>query len=121
MDLGIFSLSLGVKDIEKSLEFYQKFGFKVIDGGHMNEAFADNGDQKWRILESPSVKIGLFQGMFDENIITFIPTDVRSIQKELQKQGVELLSEADLNTKGPASISLKDPDGNSILIDQHNE
>ena len=73
MNLGQFSVSLAVKDIAASLEFYEKFGFEVIDGGHMNEAFADSDTHKWRILKNESAAIGLFQGMFDENILTFNP------------------------------------------------
>ena len=119
MELGQFSVSLAVKDIAASLEFYQKFGFKVIDGGHMNEAFADSDTHKWRILKSESAAIGLFQGAFEGNILTFNPKDLRPIQKSLKDAGVEFVSEADMDTTGPCSAVLTDPDGNTILLDQH--
>lgn len=110
MELGHFSISLAVKDIHKSLAFYQKLGFEILDG---------KLEDKWIILKNGEAKIGLFQGMFEENIITFNPTDVRSIQKSLKAQGVFLTQEADESTTGPAYVTLADPDGNSILIDQH--
>lgn len=119
MDLGDFSVSLAVKDIEASLEFYGHLGFEVIDGGHMREAFPDTETAKWRILENGHAHVGLFQGMFDDNILTFNPGDVRSIQKLLKDAGVELIVETDESTEGPAHIVFADPDGNSILIDQH--
>jgi catechol 2,3-dioxygenase-like lactoylglutathione lyase family enzyme len=118
MNLGQFSLSLSVKDIEKSLAFYELFGLKVIDGGHMNQAYPDTPTEKWRILQHESVVIGLFQGVFEKNMLTFNPQDVRAIQKALKKAGVALTQEADENTTGPASIMLEDPDGNPILFDQ---
>lgn len=111
MDLGHFSISLAVKDIHASLAFYQKFGFTQIDG---------KLEQNWIILKNGEAKIGLFQGMFEGNIITFNPTDVRAVQKSLKAQGVFLTSEADESTTGPAHITLADPDGNAILLDQHN-
>lgn len=122
MDLGKFSLSLAVKDIAASRAFYEKLGF---------EKFGGDADQGWLILRSPSCVIGLFQGMFDKNTLTFNPgwdasgqtldsfTDVRDIQKKLNADGVELVSEADETTTGPASCMVMDPDGNPILIDQH--
>ena len=119
MNLGQFSVSLAVKDISASLEFYQKFGFEVIDGGHMNEAFADSDTQKWRILKNESAAIGLFQGVFEGNILTFNPEDLRPIQEALKDSGVEFVSEADMATEGPCSAVLADPDGNTILLDQH--
>ena len=119
MELGTFSVSLGVKDMEKSLDFYRKFGFKVIDGGHMNEEYADSETEKWRILQNGKAVIGLFQGMFDVNILTFNPTDLRPLQASLKEQGLEFDYEADMETSGPCSASLKDPDGNAILLDQH--
>ena len=109
MELGIFSVSLAVKDIRASFDFYQKLGFKKLDG---------DIEQNWLILESGSTKIGLFQGMFEKNVLTFNPTDVRGIQKHLLEQGVELVQKTDENTEGPASITLLDPDGNPILFDQ---
>lgn len=122
MELGAFSISLTVKDIEASKAFYEKLGFKAVGG-----EIAHN----WLILQNGDHVIGLFQGMFDKNILTFNPgwsqnaqkldtfTDVRELQRQLKAQGVALLSEADENTTGPASMMLVDPDGNPILVDQH--
>jgi predicted lactoylglutathione lyase len=122
MKLGAFSVSLAVKDIQKSQEFYENLGFTNL-GGDIN--------QKWLILKNGNAIIGLFEGMFDKNIITFNPgwdedaknieefEDVRIIQEHLKKCGIQLTSEANLNTSGPAHITLTDPDGNNILIDQH--
>ena len=122
MELGAFSVSLAVKDIQASKEFYQKLGFTEF-GGDLA--------QNWLILKNGDHIIGLFQGMFEKNILTFNPgwtqdaknlvsfTDVRDIQRQLRKQGVELLDDADESGSGPASILLEDPDGNPILIDQH--
>ena len=110
MELGNFSISLAVKDIHASLAFYQKFGFAIIAG---------DLQQNWIILKNGDAKIGLFQGMFDSNIITFNPTDVRGIQKSLKAQGVAFALEADESTTGPAHATLLDPDGNAILLDQH--
>ena len=122
MDLGAFSVSLSVKDINASRDFYQKLGFEEIGG---------NADDNWLILRNGDHVIGLFQGMFEKNMLTFNPgwnqrgnetqtfTDVREIQRMLKEQGVELYSEADETSKGPASLTLFDPDGNPILIDQH--
>ena len=119
LELGNFSVSLGVRDIEKSLNFYEKFGFEVIDGGHLNEAFADSATEKWRILQNENTVIGLFQGMFEGNILTFNPLDLRTIQARLKERGVEFGTEADMTTTGPCSATLTDPDGNAILLDQH--
>lgn len=122
MELGSFSISLAVKDLAASQAFYEKLGFKTFHG---------DPEQNWLIMKSGDHLIGLFQGMFEHNIMTFNPgwdqnarelgsfTDVRDIQRELKKQGVALASEADESTTGPASIMLSDPDGNQILIDQH--
>jgi catechol 2,3-dioxygenase-like lactoylglutathione lyase family enzyme len=122
MNLGAFSISLSVKDIEASRDFYEKLGFEPVGG---------NADDNWLILRNGDHVIGLFQGMFDKNMLTFNPgwnqhcketdsfTDVREIQRMLKEQGVDLYSEADETSKGPASITLFDPDGNPILIDQH--
>jgi predicted lactoylglutathione lyase len=122
MNLGSFSVSLTVKDINVSKAFYEKLGFKEL-GGDIS--------QNWIILKNGNHVIGLFQGMFDKNTLTFNPgwdqnaqqldsfTDVRKLQKQLKSQGIELISEADENTTGPASITMLDPDGNPILIDQH--
>ncbi len=118
-NLGQASLSIAVKDISKSLDFYGKLGFEVIEGGHMNEGFPDGEHTKWRILRSRETVIGLFQGMFEKNILTFNPLDVRSIQKELKSKGVILDKECDESTTGPASIIMTDPDGNQIMLDQH--
>ena len=122
MELGAFSISLTVKDIEASKAFYEKLGFKVF-GGDIS--------QNWLILKNGEHVIGLFQGMFERNILTFNPgwdnnaqkldtfTDVRELQRRLKAQGVELVSEADENTTGPASFIVMDPDGNPVLVDQH--
>jgi len=122
MKLGAFSVSLSVKDLSISKEFYEKLGFSVFGGDEkMNYLIMKNGNSL----------IGLFQGMFEGNILTFNPgwdenaspldefDDVREIQASLKKDNVELTSEADPVTSGPASITLIDPDGNAILIDQH--
>ncbi len=122
MELGAFSISLAVNDIEASKTFYEKFGFEVFGG---------DASQNWLILKNGDHVIGLFQGMFENNILTFNPgwdknaseldsfTDVRDLQRELKALGVELMSEADENTTGPASFMAVDPDGNTILVDQH--
>ena len=122
MELGAFSISLKVKDIKKSVEFYEKLGFTYKGG---------NIDQNWIVLKNGSSVIGLFQGYIEENTLTFNPgwdqsasevnpfTDVREIQKKLKEKGVKIDREANETTKGPEYIVLTDPDGNSILIDQH--
>lgn len=122
MNLGAFSISLSVKDIKASKAFYEKFGFTV---------FAGDITQNWLILKNGDHAIGLFQGMFEKNILTFNPgwnsnaeplpsfTDIRDLQRQLKASGVELVSEADESTTGPASFTAVDPDGNPILIDQH--
>jgi len=122
MKLGNFSVSLAVKDIDASLAFYQKLGFTIFFG---------NPAQKWVILKNEEHVIGLFQGMFAGNILTFNPgwdsnaqplpsfTDIRDLQRQLKADGVALMTEADESTTGPASFMLADPDGNTILIDQH--
>ena len=122
MDLGAFSISLSVKDIEASCDFYQKLGFEPVGG---------NAADNWLILRNGNHVIGLFQGMFEKNILTFNPgwdqqcnetdsfTDVREIQGMRREKGVTLASEADEASQGPASLTLVDPDGNPILIDQH--
>jgi lactoylglutathione lyase len=122
MELGNFSVSLAVKDIEASKVFYQKLGFTV---------YAGEQARNWLILKNGTVVIGLFQGMFDKNILTFNPgwssncetlkefTDVRDLQREFKNADITLLTEADENTKGPASFTIADPDGNPILFDQH--
>ncbi len=122
MDLGAFSISLAVKDIRASKEFYEKLGFEVFGG---------DASQNWLIMKNGDHAIGLFQGMFEKNTLTFNPgwdsnareldtyTDVRELQRQLKEQGVELISEADESTSGPASFVAVDPDGNPILVDQH--
>jgi lactoylglutathione lyase len=122
MELGNFSISLAVKDIEASRSFYEKFGFTV---------FAGDAAQNWLILKNGDHVIGLFQGMFEKNILTFNPgwdsnaqkldsfTDIRDLQRQLKAQGVQLAQEADESTTGPASFVAVDPDGNTILVDQH--
>ena len=122
MELGNFSISLAVKDIEASRKFYEKFGFQEFGG---------DASQNWLIMKNGEHVIGLFQGMFEKNMLTFNPgwdsntseldnyTDVREIQRRVKEQGVELTSEADESTVGPASFTANDPDGNPILFDQH--
>lgn len=122
MKLGAFSISLAVKDIHQSKEFYEKLGFSYKGG---------NIEQNWVVLKNENAVIGLFQGMFEGNIITFNPgwdsnaqnienfDDVRVIQAHLKSLGITLTREADETTNGPEYITLTDPDGNNILIDQH--
>ena len=122
MKLGAFSVSLNVRDIEASKSFYKKLGFSVFGG---------DAAQNWLIMKNGDHTIGLFQGMFENNILTFNPgwdqnantlesfTDVRDLQRELKAQGIKIQNEADESTSGPASLVIVDPDGNSILIDQH--
>ena len=121
MELGQFSISLPVKDMEASVNFYSILGFEIIDGGHINAGFPDSDTTSWRIMKSGHTAIGLFHGMFDTFMMTFNPTDVRSIQKHLKKKGVSLIKEADESTKGPEHIIMTDPDGNTIMFDQHND
>ena len=122
MQLGNFSVSLAVKDLEASKAFYEKLGFTV---------FAGDQSQNWLIMKNGDTNIGLFQGMFENNILTFNPgwnskaqplgkfTDVRELQRELKANGVQMMSEADESTTGPGSFMITDPDGNTILVDQH--
>jgi lactoylglutathione lyase len=122
MKLGAFSVSLSVKDIAASRAFYEKLGFAHVMGAEK---------QRWLILRNGETTIGLFQGAFPRNMLTFNPgwnsqnqplpefQDVRELQRQLKAQGVKLDAEADEKTKGPASLMLTDPDGNPILIDQH--
>jgi len=115
MNTGTFSLSLAVSDIDKSLTFYSQMGFTVIDGGHTNPGFPDSETMKWRILENESVKLGLFQGMFEGNILTFNPSDVKSIFEKLKINGNTFVQE--LN--GGNVCMLQDPDGNMLMFEQH--
>lgn len=122
MRLGAFSISLAVKDLEASRVFYEKLGFEVFGGDSL---------QHWLMLRNGDHVLGLFQGMFDRNILTFNPgwdqnaqplgefTDVRDWQRQLKARGVAIQSEADESTSGPASFVVVDPDGNPILFDQH--
>lgn len=122
MELGAFSVSLNVKDIKASQRFYEKLGFEV-KGGEL--------EQNWLIMKNGPHVIGLFQGMFENNILTFNPgwdqngeavgefTDIRELQRALKDNGLKLEQEADPDSTGPASLVLLDPDGNPILIDQH--
>ena len=123
MSLGNFSVSLAVKDLQASRAFYETLGFTV---------FHDQSAHNWMILKSPTATIGLFQGMFEGNILTFNPgwdadgqptdaplEDVRAMQKRLKAEGLTLNTEADETSTGPASFMLTDPDGNTIMIDQH--
>lgn len=122
MQLGAFSVSLAVKDIEASKLFYEKLGFTVFGG---------NQSHNWLIMKNGDYIIGLFQGMFDKNILTFNPgwdnnaqkltsfTDVRDLQRQLKDRGIAMIVEADESSTGPASFVIADPDGNAILVDQH--
>ena len=122
MELGAFSISLAVKDIEASKAFYEKLGF---------EAFGGDLAENWLIMKNGAHVIGLFQGMFDRNTLTFNPgwdqetqklesfTDVRELQRQLKAQGITPETEADESTTGPGYFILVDPDGNPILVDQH--
>ena len=122
MELGAFSTSLNVKDIEVSKSFYEKLGFEVFGG---------EAAQNWLIMKNGDHLIGLFQGMFEKNILTFNPgwdqngktlesfTDVRDLQRELKARGMKVTNEVDESSIGPASFMLTDPDGNPIMIDQH--
>ena len=122
MQLGAFSISLAVKDLQASRDFYGKLGFQV---------FAGDAAQNWLILKNGAHVVGLFQGMFEKNILTFNPgwdssakplesfTDVRELQRRLKEQGVPFAQEADETTSGPAYFVVHDPDGNPILVDQH--
>ncbi len=118
MHLGVFSFSINVKDIEKSLEFYKLLGFRVLDGGHVSGEYPDTDVRKWRILENDSVMIGLFQGMVEDNILTFHPNDVFEIQNLLKSEGVSFEQEASEDGTGPPAAIVKDPDGNMIMFDQ---
>ena len=122
MQLGNCSVSLAVKDIQASKAFYEKLGFTVFGGDQ---------SQNWLIMKNGDTNIGLFQGMFENNILTFNPgwnsnaqplgefTDVRELQRQLKANGVQMMSEADESTTGPGSFMIADPDGNTILVDQH--
>jgi lactoylglutathione lyase len=122
MKLGAFSVSLNVKDIKVSKAFYEKLGFQTLGG---------DPAQNWIIMKNESCVIGLFHGMFEKNILTFNPgwnqnaenidsfTDVRELQKQLKESGIKILFEAEENGEGPAHLTIEDPDGNPILIDQH--
>ncbi|GAA4273238.1 VOC family protein [Aquimarina gracilis] len=118
MELGIFSLSLAVKNIEESVAFYEHLGFTIIDGGHINDSFKDTPTQKWRILKHSSLKLGLFQGMFEQNILTFNPSNILSIQESLKEKHVKLIKETSPN-ETMKSVVFSDPDGNQIMLDQH--
>lgn len=122
MDLGAFSVSLSVKDLSVSKDFYEKLGFSQMGGGL---------DMNYLIMKNGTTLIGLFQGMFEGNILTFNPgwdtigenletyEDIREIQKKLKSSGITLVNEVDENSEGPANLVLTDPDGNVILVDQH--
>jgi catechol 2,3-dioxygenase-like lactoylglutathione lyase family enzyme len=122
MELGAFSISLAVKDLQASKSFYELFGFEVFGGDE---------SQNWLIMKNGACVIGLFQGMFEKNMLTFNPgwdsearelesfTDVRHLQHQLRDKGVEFINQADESTSGPASFMVVDPDGNPILVDQH--
>jgi predicted enzyme related to lactoylglutathione lyase len=122
MNLGAFSVSLTVKDIEASRQFYEKLGFSKFHGDQA---------QNWLIMKNDNHVIGLFQGMIEKNILTFNPgwdnnaqplnefTDIRELQRQLKAKGISMISEADESSTGPARFMIVDPDGNTILLDQH--
>ncbi len=122
MSIGAFSISLTVKDIKASKAFYEKLGFKPFHG---------DLTENWIILKNEDCVIGLFQGMFEKNILTFNPgwdnnaeplesfKDIRALQEELREKGIKFQSEVDVESEGPGSFFIEDPDGNQILIDQH--
>jgi lactoylglutathione lyase len=122
MDLGAFSVSLSVKDLEASQRFYEKLGFERMQG---------DPAQGWLILRNGAHVIGLFQGMFEKNALTFNPgwdqsataigpfTDIRELQRQLRAQGVAFVTEVDESGTGPGSFVIEDPDGNPIIVDQH--
>lgn len=122
MNLGAFSISLTVKDIHASKAFYEKLGFDSLGG---------NPDDKWIIMKNGDTVIGLFEGMFEKNMLTFNPgwnqdateadafTDIRELQKTLKEQGMAFVNEADETSSGPTHFVIQDPDGNPILVDQH--
>lgn len=122
MKLGAFSVSLTVKDIQVSKSFYENLGFETL-GGDIT--------QNWLIMKNGDCVIGLFQGMFEKNILTFNPgwdqnaknldsfTDVRELQKQLKEKGIKLITETVVASEGPAHFTIEDPDGNQILVDQH--
>lgn len=122
MELGAFSISLTVKDLNRSIAFYEKLGFQAMGGD------ATGG---WIILKNGNCIIGLFQGMFEKNMLTFNPgwnenaenldtfTDIRALQNDLKSKGITFIAEADESTSGPAHFMIEDPDGNPILVDQH--
>lgn len=121
MELGAFSISLAVKELDRSRAFYEKLGFEMVGGD----------GEAWAIVRNSTTTIGLFQGMFDQNILTFNPgwdqagenldsfTDVRDLQRAMEAAGLELTRRADEQSEGPTSLTLIDPDGNAILVDQH--
>lgn len=112
-DLGTFSISLTVQDIQMSYDFYQKLGFKHLEG-------AGSVKDKWLILQNGTTNIGLFQDMFPRNTITFNPTNARDIHESLTAQGIEMISSGGLDAaSGPCHFAFLDPDGNPVLIDQH--
>lgn len=122
MSIGAFSISLSVKDIRVSREFYEKLGFGILGG---------NIEQNWLIMQNEDCTIGLFQGMFPKNMLTFNPgwnrkaeevnpfTDIRTLQKDFKAKGIEFIDEVNSEPEGPASFMIEDPDGNPILVDQH--
>ncbi len=119
MDLGNFSVSLNVKDVAASRQFYEHLGFEVIDGQfNYEEKFELEPGQDWVMMKHGDAKIGLFQGMFEENVFTWNPNDARAIQSHLKDNGVPIEYEA-IGFDGPATVMLRDPDGNSVMLDQY--
>lgn len=117
MNLGESSISLAVKDVQEALRFYEALGFNVIDGGDRSKDFPDSEAMAWRVLQSGHTKIGLFQGMFDQNIITFHPKDLDQIHRRLQEAEIQPLTESEPGQE-QTSLMLADPDGNLLLFDR---
>ena len=114
MQLGEFSVSLTVKDMQASLAFYQRLGFQVVDGGHVSQEFPDSDEHQWRIVSNDSTRIGLFQGMFPRNMLTFHPGDIETLRQELATSGALKSHEAESRR---STIMLEDPDGNLVMLD----
>ena len=122
MDLGTFSMSLAVSDLQASRSFYQALGFEMVAAEGQGGVW-DSYGETWAMMkhlrsDGSEIKIGLFQGMFEANTLTFNPGNVRAVQRRLRRAGIDLVMEADEDTTGPAAIMLLDPDGNPVLLDQ---
>ena len=117
-ELGMFSLSLAVQDLDASLEFYEALGFEVADGGHQSEGYPDTDEYRWRLLANGDTRIGLFEGMFERNMLTFNPPDVPALLDQLEEAGVAPARSTDDDEEHGTYAVLHDPDGNPVLLDQ---